>query len=73
MKLSVGWMVCTGPDRSHVSAEKFHEKRRDAYQHFDELAKAGKPCAVYRHTWKSEWSTEGTCEMVRSANLTYSI
>jgi len=70
MNFSIGWMVCTGPDRSHVYAEKLWTTRRDALRHFEELKSAGKPCAVYRHTWQSPFSTRGDCTLVASANLT---
>lgn len=67
----VGWIVCTGPDRSHMYAEPVHNRKRDAISRFNELAAAKRPCRVYRHCWPNPWRPEiGTVSIVAEANCT---
>jgi hypothetical protein len=59
-KVSVAWIVSSGPDDSHLIDVEFFDRRRDAIARFDDI-KDRRPCTVTRSEWRSEYVAED-CE-----------
>lgn len=60
---SVGWTVCSGPDRSHLIDVQVFDRLRDARAAFD--AAAPRPRQLWRHTWAHPFSTAGERRVLR--------
>lgn len=63
---SVGWIVTSGPDRSHLIDAQVFDRLRDARTEFDALAP--KPRQLWRHTWEHPYTTAGERRLVMEAD-----